>query len=1750
MEADKQRGVWTLMPQLQRLRQQFGALARRDLERTQFRVIQRRIEAMRDEARARALGTGAAGVAIPFATSVYDPDFINQIRALGVPVSVSDEDAWTAYVLENDAERYVEFDRRIDEAMERRARFVAYDPLYDLTAIDRRIARMTRARDAIQTIPGSHPDVVTRAGEIAALRDAIPPARVAKRILEDPRIKPWADIVFRILDAGLTPRAAADLDPELNSAAEVAENSFRHSFRRYQSDIHDEDVDNRPALDGKLAELRKRLIELGASEGRTEVALRSIARTLAGDIGHSGSIDSRANEQALRDMEGAIVRLAIQMGASAPDATIRELREAIITGVVPPAIRTAFGAAGISPDILTRIILTSARSPEFRNAVIEIFDRADPAQREALITRIEQIERHIASGDTAAAARVAGQAFTQQNQELRSTREDIRGAEQDLEQTLDDSNVLHELTNIAGTAVPDPSDMREMVSEAKDAIVLAPYTRADGTPQPAVRIMPGEEYTDALLGQLQEWVDNAWPASNSPLNDAPTRLGLTEGIPLAQNLVHDRFTPTQQLNKTFGPTFATRWLNSSFLRIRDMLKNTVPGVWGQNLYTTAFNYVRATSQIDALRKRSEPLRLRLMQAAFKAYGLNPSVRADHDRLNEAYNEVAHRLRQHGSLRTVAVGDTLYRRGVSGLQIEPALLALLRFDRGVFKEAQAISQRYPYGGIREERGGIRYVRPAASTGDIGLARIPNADQIEALAKAYRAPEGSADPRRVNDDPKVLQYWNDNPDAITGHIRDTGRTDLGTDRQPDIADAERRLKSHIESGGSEPTTLDAYIAALASYMTRPDAAAVARAALLQELSEYGKMAMGVDPAPSTSKPATGAGKYTGEKDLTEFTQPAAPIRFPSTFYEYGASGGLRPALERVLDPLQVAYLQAVQFGRDHLLSMADQIRVANRNRTMPNAGAVAAAQWITGSKSVTPEMLERARLLMGTHATNLDKVLTQLAGEAFQTPGVMSSINALSIPYYLSWLSPMVSNIVGGPISGFATMSAQLGPARAAFLTSYYYLMSALHGVVAAPINLLPARLQRLFTNANSKEITGFIDSLGLGHSYGPGEVVDMHEYLKNPVARAIYYPGKVLTETVSPKVGVRAGDTILNRFAMRFFIPDYIKRIRRVAQHWQARLNREGLTYDPRNPATGLSAADAGSQSNAATLLEVLGGLGFQPEMFLAHLANVSNADIARHWRHPDLRPLTEHLLGEFNVANRLNRPPPNSLLALLGWAANTTTRLLEGFRQVPNASAASKITRRSTQALATLAVSAAGYYAQMIARQAVRGAQTKTAELAGEAIAKLLGNPPDEDDENWASWVNELLQRLVFAFQSSVNPKLTPIDRAFWDRPPAEVLLDVVKAAASGTGLGNIFDGNAVSTPALQTAKQWAMSAYDFGRAGYNYATGDKSAASRDVNTGLRNLAGLFGEYGRVIYNAYAPGQERHKKVTSAIQREMIDAKMNVQPPGVVARAQAIVKPTEVIGPLVVAGMEANSTNPQIRARGEAKILAIRDSEWEQSFQDAMRRGGVTEEQAASSADAGIQRTVASLQPFERAAGRNLSPEESEVLQARILANRSPAQRAAIQRELAAHEAVARVISENPREGRPAMNVTEAMMSPVRSQTGGAGRPTRSSRSGPGMGGGGRGATIGGGAGIIDTGRGGGGGGGGSASIIGGGAGLISTGGGLGYRGKRSRVGRPRRLGGLRRTRRSKLKAPRLRKPRRTRSLRPGRRRRRRLVAA
>ena len=98
-------------------------------------------------------------------------------------------------------------------------------------------------------------------------------------------------------------------------------------------------------------------------------------------------------------------------------------------------------------------------------------------------------------------------------------------------------------------------------------------------------------------------------------------------------------------------------------------------------------------------------------------------------------------------------------------------------------------------------------------------------------------------------------------------------------------------------------------LATFITTvPDPRRYARERLLGELAEYGNLARSRFPADSRTA-ATGAGKYEGEDDANEFNTPATKLLYPSSWYTYGASDGLRAAVERTADRRQVEYFAAL-------------------------------------------------------------------------------------------------------------------------------------------------------------------------------------------------------------------------------------------------------------------------------------------------------------------------------------------------------------------------------------------------------------------------------------------------------------------------------------------------------------------------------------------------------------------------------------------------------------------------------------------------------------------------------------------------------------------------------------------------------------------------------------------------------------------------------------------------------------------------
>jgi hypothetical protein len=1548
-----------------------------------------------------------------------------------------------------------------------------------------------------------------RAIEINERINSAPQVRAAARVLDHPTLRRWLEVIDRIERGGFEPTASdqTPFDPNIAGPRRVATNRFAHDFDAFAEDVAATRDRNQARILESIGRVRSQIAAEGTTMAEAMKGIRDVMDALRGRLGGTGgTLGSREAAEALAENETAILRLAEELARTDdPTASVAEYRDSIASGITPAGhvLRDLATRVSLSPDALARILELTRDSNPLRSGILEIFDTAFRHNNRAAINTIAGIEdlytrptpAPTRAGSRAQAAtnrrqaRALGRRFiTRARADIHRGRVAQRGLREELVGQLEAEQEQEYLDELAdpdtGIRPPDPTDTRQMVFRSEHAEVLDNFKRVHDegeapVEQPAVRLVPGQPYDQRLLARLREWLTHAEIASEANSsnlagrvnpNDAATRRGLDVALPIVRNIIEENFTPEELAKSTLGPNAGTRIFTSGWVALKEMLPRLLPGNWGRRLSVAGLNYVEATRRTDALFARRKDEWMRAKRAAFTALDLNPNSLADQEVLAELQNEVSHRLRQFGS--GVRAGDLfIVNEAFRGRPMPAALVDLVRLERNIFREAQDIERQLAYGGIRETHRGRRYVRAPAETGDVGLGRQVQRARVRRLSEAYEAVASQANNHLL---PEIEAFWDQNPDAVLSHILDSQRTDVGGLRTPELASATRLLASDIRAGRIPvPATVADYVAALAARMQgTANAPVVARESLLRELAWYGARArqlLKIAPTfgSTSEQPITGSGIYSGESDITEFTSPAAKLNFPGSFYTYGATGpgGLRGAVERVADSPQVEYYNALRLGIDHLSLNAERIRDAVAKNTLDapqNADLRAEMQWVLGRPATRRNALG-AEKLFRRHAGSLTAGLRTIG--APQASGFWSKLATLPIPYWLTSFSPAITNVASGISAAYNLFTSLYGPAMGSVMTTAVLGTTAAGGTIGFLNNLarrtLPKNLVDRIQTMGARERTAFLDAMGLGYSYDDREIGDMGEFLKSPAERIIFAPGQALTRRLSPYIGVRSGDTVLNRSIMQFALPVIGRELRRYAQRLAAYPGRWG------------SRPEHGDPRAIAAIREILGGAQYVPEEFLRALTLPRTDPDSIDWLHMHRGqggPFVRYVIDNINAANRLNRPASNPLMSLLGWLTNFTAKSLDTTRDIP-ARPRARRWLRGTAAIAGAAVPLmAGNLLSRVAKNAYKGAWDSLAEGAKDALgdaqsvialnqvlaelAKEMAEPPpgdddddEEDQDKNIGWSWQIAARMAELAEDRIVPMLragrkmeTPFDPSFSKKSTHEKVSEMLGYATEPWS-GLLEPESGIRTPALSWMQSMLQTAWHAG-------TGVAKAAGRAVSgppegrpdPGFSEAASSlgkagsvltrnFGPYGAALWQATSVDRGEHALAPKYVQEAARKAGVKlVPPPKFIIEGFA---PPAVERPLLAAGIRASSGDPDTNRQGVSEVQRIASVIWNRAH-DQATKSAKTPVEAVSQANAAVARVVNELDPVERGLGRTVTRDELTAIEAQLDA--IPGARQRIEAERLGARTVAKILRANPPENMRFRYPGPSSFSPVRSR--------------------------------------------------------------------------------------------------------------------
>lgn len=1688
--ADDNAPTYALKPLLQALRDIASTLEVRSLARRQFKVVDDHVNQLLQAARARILAdpsrTPDDDNGEPAAINPASSDFLDLIQKVGVPVTQQDAYIHHVYRTELVARQLLGIDinlsrlRSIKANLESAVQKLALKT-YSPEQIDAEIEQLDLERSTLLRRASSTDldsgEIEARASEIRESDEAVPEAAAARRVMENPKVAEFTAIIDRIDDSGRTPRPVSDLTEFHASGVEVKHGVQRAAYRALSDAVKEA---RSKYLHGEyarqLTSLRKQWSAARAKSGAVEIEIHDVIQSLTRTLGLSGSLQGREAATLLRDQQSAIASFAVRLADAAPDTPAGRLREAIIAlpsnGTLQPSteIRTLAAQSGVSEDLLTSVLKYIQDVPEFHNAVVTLFERASARVHQATVTAIERIENAL-DDETKEGDELANRIADEQLGRLRDRNRNLTSRANSIESQLakleDERLYWEKFGEFTSVEMPDAKGDRRMIHPIENGHIFLSFKYSGGE-QPEVTLKSGDMFTQQKLRQMIEWQQNSTDAIANHTTDEQTRRGLIAVQQAVSEYIDASFTQ-DQIVRALAPGKLMGALDKLFTRTAENLAKYVPGFFGDRVRKTAAAYDNTGGKIERLKTKHVSTFNKMFRRAGESLGLNLRVPGESARLGTAYNEVAHRLRQNGS--GVAEGDTLLWDTVRGKQVTPELLNLIRYTRSMGREGQLILEKTLYGGVRVDLPGRQIVRPPAETGDLGLGRLSNKAKTIRLADIYRAAvDASGKTQGVSPDaPQVIDFWDQDPDALLSSIDDMNRSDIGIEVDPMLRKiAAIAMRGIRQRGDTVPNTIDEWVDRLfgiadpgipdrGGQTVRPAGGQPEiRTKLLAHLAQYGRVAASKHP-PGSKAPVHGSGVIVGEDDRTEFSSPAAPLMYPGSYYEYGSASGLSSFLGRVADLAQVDYLAALNAAAAHLRARIFAMQEAIKGDLTPFKEEILyhTADILSGQE-IDKQRAEMAIERMKQHA---DRIEREVAGIEQGSPSIklISKVVATFAAWILAGPRAMMTNVLSGPIGAHQLNKQVFGVWRGTLQTLNNFIYASPHFaydmVSALARTVIREDMLPLFLRQH--EMRDYLESDGIGGSYDREELKQVDSFAdgfsEKSAGERLYAANQAAARNVQDVIGVRLGDRSLNRFAVRRVIPGIIRQLNRIASEYAGRLAALGVEGpDATRPETLLSADDSRHVMGAREFLAEFGN----PEEILLRLHR-GEVDTRRFFRSELGKKIGTSILYRFNPASRTNRPMSNDMVLFLGWTSHQMQMMAAAYRNPVEVGRSQKVWHTMNSLASDALVGLVAAYTSM----AIGGTLLGGAAASLRAIGKLLsGDPPPEDEGGLWSWLEHKLaymvgllkkvpilgfgvntaSRVFDATGKALTPaaKLTPDKVGFWDRPIADIAIDMAKAAPSAYGLS----ADSSRIPFVSMLEQGGSGAYQAMRGAGQYVAGwgdpgAEAGAKADIKAGIRTTMGMYGFAGQTLSDLLMPGGTEDRVVANAIKNAAHEEGVRIEP--FTFNQQSFAAPTPIRKSLMEAGrkLSAGDQTAGTEIDGIAKFV------YDRAYNRTINNGG-TEEDAAKAGDSAVKSALRGLNPYEHAIGHTLTEGQYAALQKRL------AGRPEVARDEQAANAVIDRISQSPPSGDP-FNPSESMRSPVKVQPAPkrrGGKPRRSIR--------------------------------------------------------------------------------------------------------
>lgn len=881
-----------------------------------------------------------------------------------------------------------------------------------------------------------------------------------------------------------------------------------------------------PEINARVRKLLSTVADTKIKKGLAEVLIADVLSTLDGETGNTGTLQSQATTQELRNRISAIETFAMAIGKDLE--TNRQLVEWLADpNTQNPITLPQGGAYGVGQDTLTMILAEAKRNPAFSSSVLTLIAAANRNLNALPVTQLEDIEKLVKEAtpeSQAAAETIADDLLKKAKSRSSLAGIAMRDALRQIDQLTIERRALEEgqaMFNELG-ASPEFRAARDAINNSPFGLVepmvpqnnLATTFKAFGAPgipssppgdgnKQGAPLTLGVEDNVTLKSEsyqkvarwhkaAQEHIDAYYDALDAYQTDPltyppPAVLGFD--LPKIRGLQDavSRFVPGSFLeisllseNKRWRMPWLVRAMNkTAWFRQHDFVSKMVGGTAGTDLRGRLGDFVNHFQIAQSVKQKYSNIPI-LLHAALKSH---PDLGMNIADYREHWNEMAHWGRIFGS--PVQAGFVLPR---SGREVTDEDVALLRRETAYEEELRRrVTETNPTQGVRLKVGERELVRPGAYVGDFGLPRHLNrqADRFIADAiAAYGEPAGGFDPTTdllPASASGIVRFWNHNLPLVIQHVLDIRRNDRAMTLSAPMQSAELATAADwMVNGVPQITSLDDLVNQLVAHAPAMPGLNVRDQiinGLNSELRQYRDAAKRIDNERSEREQSRVAGVTVAFSADNEFTKPAAQLELPSPLYDYGALSNADHAIiaSRANHERVIAYANALQRA------------IGDLQRRLNDYGA----------RKITEQ---QAATSYGGNIHELKQVLAvlRLVHDDFKAAYGNSNPAALQEPWYRESFDLLLSGILALPIVGLRNMTQGQ---YAVYAMSKAMGLGGHRLTMWRAINNLAKTVGRFAVNAGLK----IAQNTDLGASLLTGSNVDVFKKMAYAMTDALFTP---------------------------------------------------------------------------------------------------------------------------------------------------------------------------------------------------------------------------------------------------------------------------------------------------------------------------------------------------------------------------------------------------------------------------------------------------------------------------------------------------------------------------------------------------------------------------------------------------------------------------------------------------------------------